>query len=420
MRAPISVGSGPLPAGGGPLPVRPAAADPAAPAGRGGGRRRAAVHGCRITRRTLLWLPGAIALAACRRTPFDVARVGAVAPLAGERAAEGREVVDAVRLAVEEWNGAGGVYGLHLELTVLDEHPPTARRLVLDRRVALAIGYLDLTAAAAAREALSEPDAPAAVLLVNPDPRPAPQPAGVVVLAPARAQVAEVAAAAVAYNFGPVTVAVVASGNADDVAAARAFVAVAPTRGLRVVADLTLAAVETNYARVAGLLRAAAPSVIYVAGRGLDAGALWAEVRPRDSRARLVLGPGALDEGFYRTGRGFLDGVYALETAARPADLPAAAAFVAAFTGRYGRPPAALAARAYDAATLGLRALASVSHDGMPARAAVRAALPAGGGFTGVLRTYPLLAGTPTGWKLALYRLDRDGALTLVGEPEIR
>jgi ABC-type branched-subunit amino acid transport system substrate-binding protein len=142
--------------------------------------------------------------------------------------------------------------------------------------------------------------------------------------------------------------------------------------------EYTLADIEASHAQAAGAVRAAAPQVLYVAGKGMDAGALWAEIRPRDSRIRLVLGPGALDEGFFRTAGGFVDGVTALEVSAHPADVDGARGFVGRFTARYGREPSAAAARAYDAATLGLRSIASTTNGHAPSREAVRAALAAG------------------------------------------
>jgi branched-chain amino acid transport system substrate-binding protein len=356
---------------------------------------------------------------ACTPRPFDVARVAVVVPLTGERAGAGREVVDGARLAVEEWNGAGGVHGLHVELITADESLPAwPRRVAADPRIVLAVGHPDAAGAAPARQAYAEARAPAAVLLAGP---PVPiRIAGVVQLAPAVDQVADTAVAAIAFNFGPVNVAVVASGSDEDIAAARAFVRAAPARGLRVRGDFMLAPVETNHAQAAALLRSIAPQVVYVVGRGLDAGALWAEIRPRDSRIRLVLGPGALDDGFYRTASGFLDGVSALELTARPADVPAAAEFVRVFTARYGRPPSALAARGYDAAVLGLRAVAAASDGRRPSRTAVRAALDAETALQGVLGSYSLSGGMPGSWKLALFRLDHEGAVTLIGEPEAR
>lgn len=361
-----------------------------------------------------------IALTACATTPsqpFDVARVGVVAPLTGEFAADGRDVVDGVRLAVEEWNIAGGVRGLHLELIPVDEAaPPT--RLLADPRMMAVAGYPSPAAAERAHALFADPAAPATVMLART--AATELPAGLVELAPRIDQVQEVAAAAVAFNFGPSSVTIVSSGTAEDIAAGEAFGRVAKERGLDVRTTITLAAVETNYGQAAALVRNTAAQLVYVTGRGFDAGALWAELRPRDTRIKLILGPGAYDEGFRRTAGGFFDGVNAIDLTLHTADAPAGGAFIRAYAARYGHEPSTLATRAYDGARLVLQAVAEASRNGTPSRQAVRAALSAITSFEGVLRIYPLANGAPSAWKLALYRLDREGTPTLVGEPEIK
>lgn len=359
-------------------------------------------------------------VAACAETPsrpFDVARIGVVAPLSGEFAFQGRDVVEATRLAVEEWNGAGGVRGLHLELIPVDE-AASPRRLLIDPRVLAVTGYPNSNAAKQARTTYGDPANPAVVSLARGGSDT--PPSGVVELSPVIDQVQEVAAAAVAYNFGPSSVTIVSSGTADDIAAAQRFAAVAKERGLDIRATITLAAVETNYAQAAMIVRSTAAQLVYITGHGFDAGALWAELRPRDSRIRLIVGAGAFDEGFRRTAGGFFDGVSAIDLMLRPADAPEAADFLRAYTARFGRAPSVLAARAYDAARLTLQAVADAGQAGTPTRAAVRSALTSVTEFEGILRTYPIANGAPSSWKLAIYRLDREGRPTLIGEPEIK
>lgn len=356
---------------------------------------------------------------ACRpRASFTLARVLIVAPLTGERAADGREVVDAARLAVEEWQGTQGPGGARIEVITIDAQAPQAvRALLRDPHLLLAVGFTDEVGAATARRLLDGPEAPAAVSLANPGP--GPRPPGLVELAPTMHQVQEVAAAALAYNFGPLPVTVIASAQPAAVAAAQAFVALAPGRDLPVRALITLNTIDTDFVRLAQAVRAPGPQAVYVVGQGVDAGSLWAELRLRDPRARLVLAPGALGEGFYRTAGGFFEGVSAIELTSQPAELERAQGFVARFSARFGRPPTALAGRAYDATLLGLSAVGAAAAAGAPTRATVRAALAAIASYRGVMRTYELADGAPTRWPLAMYRLGRDGTPTLIGEPEI-
>jgi branched-chain amino acid transport system substrate-binding protein len=369
---------------------------------------------------TFVLLSLLVLIAACAETPvrpFDIARIGVVAPLTGEFAFQGRDVVEATRLAVEEWNETGGVRGLHLELIPVDE-AVSPRRLLIDQRVLAVTGYPSPDAAKQARVTYGDAANPVAVNLARGGSDTPPD--GVVELAPVIDQVQEVAAAAVAFNFGPSSVTIVSSGTAEDIAAAQRFAAVAKERGLDIRGTITLAAIETNYAQAAMIVRSTAAQLVYITGHGFDAGALWAELRPRDSRIRLVVGPGAFDEGFRRTAGGFFEGVSAIDLMLRPADAPEAADFIRAYTARFGRAPTVLAARAYDGARLTLQAVADAAQEGRPNRAAVRSALSSITEFEGVLRTYPLANGVPSAWKLAIYRLDREGDPTLIGEPEIR
>jgi len=133
----------------------------------------------------------------------------------------------------------------------------------------------------------------------------------------------------------------------------------------------------------------------------------------------MVLAPADGGEGFDRPAGGFVEGGSAIELAPLPAELGQAQGFVARFSARFGRPPTAMAGRAYDATLLGLSAVTAAAAAGAPTRATVRAALTAVGSYRGVMRTYELADGAPTRWPLAMYRLGRDGTPTLIGEPEI-
>ncbi len=121
----------------------------------------------RAATRLLLAAPLAV-LAACQRVtelPFNVARIGLLAPLTGEHAASGREMAAAVRLAVEEWNGLGGVAGIHLELVDMDEAFPNAARILAEDRRMLLVTGASTTAAGTAL--LGQANPPAAVLLAR-------------------------------------------------------------------------------------------------------------------------------------------------------------------------------------------------------------------------------------------------------------
>lgn len=63
----------------------------------------------------------AVLLAACGTGEPDHVRIGVVAPLTGERAYLGQEMVDGARLALEDLNRGGGLLGEEVELVVVDD-----------------------------------------------------------------------------------------------------------------------------------------------------------------------------------------------------------------------------------------------------------------------------------------------------------
>src|SRR6476661_1873481 len=63
----------------------------------------------------------AFVLLACPVQAQDVIRIAAGAPLTGSLAKQGQEVVNAVKLAVDEWNAKGGVLGKKIALVEADD-----------------------------------------------------------------------------------------------------------------------------------------------------------------------------------------------------------------------------------------------------------------------------------------------------------
>lgn len=372
-----------------------------------------------LSRRNVLAVAGSALLAGCAAPSprFDFVRVASVGPLTGPRAAVGQDVADGVRLAVEEANVLARPGALPVEGQSIDE-ADAARlaRAAADGRLVLAI------ASAAPNAAVLEPlrrTAAAPALIGLESNAEATVEPGTLALAPSAALVAETTAAALAFNFGSSDIAVVVSGTSTAIEQARLFLDIAPARGLTVRSTQYLRSIETNHAALVNPVRAGAPRAVIVFGHGYDAGALWAELRPRDARIPLMLGAGALDEGFQRSAGGFFEGVLALATTPQPREVPSALRFAEAFTARFGRPPSVTAARAHDAAQLGLRTIEQASRGSQrPGRVAVKAALAAMETFDGPFRSYRLSRGLTAAWPLALYRLERDGTPLLIGQPE--
>ncbi|MFQ6001389.1 MAG: branched-chain amino acid ABC transporter substrate-binding protein [Anaerolineae bacterium] len=94
------------------------------------------------------FLLSALALVGCTVTK-PVVKIGLVAPFEGVYRDVGYDALYAVKLALREWNGAGGVEGYMVELVALDDGgdpdqaPAQASELILDPLVMGAIGHFD-------------------------------------------------------------------------------------------------------------------------------------------------------------------------------------------------------------------------------------------------------------------------------------
>lgn len=69
------------------------------------------VVSCAVALASLL-LAGTAALAG------EPIKIGVIQPLTGATAFEGNAVVNGIKMAMEEWNAAGGLGGRHIELVV--------------------------------------------------------------------------------------------------------------------------------------------------------------------------------------------------------------------------------------------------------------------------------------------------------------
>jgi branched-chain amino acid transport system substrate-binding protein len=89
-------------------------------------------------------------VAGCGGGGEPVVKIGFVAPLTGDQAPQGEDMLAAAKLAVEQANAAGpALPGFRLELLALDDQrSPTqavaaAKRLIADRDVVVAVGHLN-------------------------------------------------------------------------------------------------------------------------------------------------------------------------------------------------------------------------------------------------------------------------------------
>jgi branched-chain amino acid transport system substrate-binding protein len=105
---------------------------------------------------TAVLLTGASLLSACTgrddagaRRAANTIRIAAVAPITGSQGEVGQDLVNGIRLAVDEVNRTGGVLGRQVELVVLDDAADpkqavaVAQRILADRSIVGIVGHMN-------------------------------------------------------------------------------------------------------------------------------------------------------------------------------------------------------------------------------------------------------------------------------------
>jgi len=380
-----------------------------------------------------LLLAMVLVLSSCRfRFPGSTApllKIGLVAPFEGRFRARGYEVLYAVRLAVRQWNEAGGVGGYRVELVALDDSDDMdmavqqVLELAVDRDVMGVIGhFVEDTTLAAAPEyvrqelALVAPGVGAQDLTAS---------GWVVRLGPsncllgeeaARYAVGVLSAARLAVlrdrgesPSGPLARAVApAEGEVGTEGRSRqsladAFVAAVQKLGGSVVLDESVAG-EGWVSRLAD----AAPDVIFLSLDAVEGAEAMRQVRQAGVEAIFLGGPALGDQALIQVGGTWAGAIY---LAAAPAglDLAGGEAFVAGYRAMAGYLPGSRATLAYEAAHLLLEAIARAVDQSprQPSREAVWQQLAGGYPHEGLLGTLSWDSdGEPADWPVAIYRIE--------------
>jgi branched-chain amino acid transport system substrate-binding protein len=115
-----------------------------------------------LSRRQLLTVMGGaiVAPSVLRAQSGEALKIGGMLPLSGTASIEGRQVIQGLQFAVDEWNAKGGVLGRKIELVMEDDESNSTkgvtavRRLVERDKVPFIIGtYASAVAVAAAKVA---------------------------------------------------------------------------------------------------------------------------------------------------------------------------------------------------------------------------------------------------------------------------
>jgi len=356
----------------------------------------------------VLLLVMALVLTGCRfRFPGStdpLVKIGLVAPFEGRLGARGYEVLFAVRLAVRQWNKAGGAGGYRVELVALDDgRDPSAvaqqvRELAVDRDVLGVVGHFaEETTLAAAPEyavqglALVAPGVGAEGITAA---------GGVVRLGPSNRLLGCEAARYAVETLAAKRLAVLR--GQDDLA--DAFVTTVRQLGGTIVLDESIA--EGGWvSRLADVV----PDMVFLSSGAMEGGEVICLAWQAGVEATFLGGPALGDRLLVQVGGAAVGDTVYLAAAPAGVDLADGEAFVTDYQALAGYPPGPRATLAYEAANLLLEAIARAAalSPRRPSRAMVWHQLLAGRQHEGLLGTWSFGSdGELASWPIAIYRIE--------------
>jgi branched-chain amino acid transport system substrate-binding protein len=296
--------------------------------------------------------------------PRGTVAFGVLAPLSGDEAERGRDLVDGATLAAEDLNVRGGVIGKRVKLVTADDGCDAgdgragAAKLA---DVAGALGGVCDAAARAATRALA--DMPFLVTSAN-SPR---------IVSPQRTPTAYLTdgtpyqeALAVVHWLATTRTQRLAVAGDPDAASSYLTLQVAGLSDPTPHAVSRQTVTNGDFASLARIALISKPDVVYFAGTPAHSGRLVAALRAAGFKGRYVGSATSEDPAFLSAAGAAADGAFVVANAS-PQNLPAAARWTKRFTERFGHAPGRDAMLAYDA----LRALAqAVTQSGKVDRAA--------------------------------------------------
>ena len=340
------------------------------------------------TKRALV-LFGILTLAGCgEREP--VVKIGFVAPLTGDQAPHGQDMLHGAILAIEHANDQGPILaGFRLELVSLDDQRnPTqavaaAKKLVADPDVVVAIGHLNSSCTMPASAVYHQ----AHILHITPvssNPQISRQGFDTFYRTCATDELQGPAAAMFATEqLHAVRVVVLDDMTTYGRGLANEFIAKAKALGLHVVAHEGISQEDKDYTSLLTKLKAINPSLVFFAGM-FPQGALLVKQRVEVGLAsRFMGGDGLFDPVLIDLATPqAAEGVYLTKLGADIHRIPTAQAFVREYEARFG-PVGAYSAYAYEATSLAIEA---IRRAGKKDRAVVLAAMK-------TIKDYPGLFG---------------------------
>jgi len=336
----------------------------------------------RIDRRPSTWwlslaLVGILTAACGRRTP--VIKIGFVAPLTGDQAPQGQDILHGAQLAVEQANAAGPVVpGYALELVTLDDQRnPTqavaaAKKLVADREVVVVVGHLNSSCTMPASAIYHQ----AGLLEITPvssNPQISRQGFENFYRTCATDDLQGPAAALFAVReLGAKRIFILDDMTTYGRGLANEFEKKAKALGATVLGHEGITQGDKDFTPSLTKIKAADPDLVYFAGMFPEGALLIKQRADVGLRARFMGGDGLYDAALIELATpAAAEGIYLTTIGSDIKQVPTARAFVTTYEQRFG-PVGAYSAYAYEATSLAIEA---IRRAGRPDRRAVLEAM---------------------------------------------
>lgn len=313
----------------------------------------------------------ALTLATCSCAPRTPILLGFGGPLSGRNADLGNAGLDGVRMAIDEWNSAGGLDGRQVELVPVDDemNDELARQrdaALLDRGIAAMIGHMTSNASVAVLPLFNQ----RGVLLISPTASThdvTGQADCFFRVYPDNHMIAGEVGRRAAGLMGHRTAAIIyeTSNASFTLSCKAAFEQGFTAGGGRIVGAVSFKmSATTAFRDLTQKALAADPACLYVLANSMDTAMVCQQVAKMGKRPRIVVSDWSLTDDLLAHGGRAVEGIFAMHTVDRNSAEPRYVAFRQSFARRYARPPEFAALHGYDSARVVLTAL---RHDPRPA-----------------------------------------------------
>lgn len=287
--------------------------------------------------------------------PDSTIVIGTVAPLSGDQAQVGEDMVRGVEVAVAEINANGGLLGHKVELIKLDdradpkEATSAASRLAANQDVVGVIGHLNSGSSIPA-SAIYNRDHIAMITPVSTADKLTEQGFENVFRVVLRNSDQGPAAADYAKDkLGAKRVAVIHDKSAYGKGIVTAFAARAKAIGLDLVAEESFSVGDKDFSTLVTKLVSVKPDAIYAGAMFTEGALLMRQARPRGLHATFLSGDGFFAPKLMELGGDAVEGTVVSFLAPPWEETPAAQKFLDTFQKSYGEPVKTYAPLAYDA-----------------------------------------------------------------------